>query len=94
MARIEHYFATEAECQAFREGLEYVNDSSIRNIQVRQVYTSNVAKPWRVEFEDADVESWRGCWCGTCDTERTAASIDKGRCLYCGDPIGAENKDD
>ena len=54
MARTERYFRNVGEVEAFKEGLEYVNDSSIRDIVVRRVYTEGVLKPWRVEFEDLD----------------------------------------
>ena len=54
MARTERFFANLSECEAFKDGLEYVNDSSIRDIVVRRVYTEGVLKPWRVEFEDTD----------------------------------------
>ena len=54
MAEIRRAFGTKAEAEAFLDGVEYVNDSSIERLRVERDGDEYVAVVWDDDEDDED----------------------------------------
>ena len=54
MGIVNHEFKTEAEAKAFKQGVEYVNDSCVEVVEIKHV-DSEGDYPWVVACNDQDL---------------------------------------
>lgn len=54
MAIVNHSFKTKSEAEAFKQGIEYVNDSAVKVIDIRRDKDAG-ERPWIAVCEDEDM---------------------------------------